>query len=105
MGWHLDGRARRRRHPHARPDRRSSRPTWGDGYVTDPGMVGPRDPVIGAAIEPTLRPLLDPAPWRAPVPHGPAVFNAPASSTPRGTAVLSTGSIDSIFTDNEEEEK
>ena len=46
------------------------------GYVTDLGMVGPIDSVIGAEIEPTLRRFLTQRSARAQVPGGPVTFNA-----------------------------
>ena len=47
------------------------------GYVTDLGMVGPRDSVIGVEIEPTLRRFITQRSARAQVPEGgPVGFNA-----------------------------
>jgi hypothetical protein len=39
-------------------------------------MVGPRDSIIGSAVEPTLRRFLTHRPGRLPVADGPVDFNA-----------------------------
>jgi 2',3'-cyclic-nucleotide 2'-phosphodiesterase len=77
MGWYLDGRVSVVVGTHTHVPTADLRVLPGEtGYVTDLGMVGPRDSVIGAAIEPTLRRFLTQRPGRAAVPHGPVVFNA-----------------------------
>jgi metallophosphoesterase (TIGR00282 family) len=48
----------------------------GTAYVTDLGMVGPRDSIIGSAIEPTIRRFLTQRPGRLPVADGPIGFNS-----------------------------
>jgi metallophosphoesterase (TIGR00282 family) len=77
MGWHLAGRVAAVVGTHTHVPTADLRVLPGEtGYVTDLGMVGPRDSVIGAAIEPTLRRFTTQRSARAPVPHGPVVFNA-----------------------------
>jgi calcineurin-like phosphoesterase len=77
MGWHLAGRVGAVVGTHTHVPTADARVLPGEtGYVTDLGMVGPRDSVIGAAIEPTLRRFITQRSSRAPVPEGPVVFNA-----------------------------
>jgi metallophosphoesterase (TIGR00282 family) len=77
MGWHLAGRVAAVVGTHTHVPTADLRVLPGEtGYVTDLGMVGPRDSVIGAAIEPTLRRFLTQRSTRAGVPDGPVVFNA-----------------------------
>lgn len=77
MGWYLDGRVAAvfgtHTHVPTADPRVLPRQT---GYVTDLGMVGPRNSIIGAAIEPTLRRFLTQRPARAGVADGPIDFNA-----------------------------
>ena len=77
MGWHLAGRVAAVVGTHTHVPTADLRVLPGEtGYVTDLGMVGPRDSIIGAAIEPTLRRFLTQRSTRAGVPDGPVVFNA-----------------------------
>lgn len=77
MGWHLAGRVAAVVGTHTHVPTADTRLLPGEtGYVTDLGMVGPRDSIIGAAVEPTLRRFLTQRPNRAPVPDGPVDFNA-----------------------------
>ena len=77
MGWHLAGRVGAVVGTHTHVPTADARVLPGEtGYVTDLGMVGPRDSVIGAAIEPTLRRFITQRSARASVPEGPVVFNA-----------------------------
>ena len=77
MGWHLAGRVAAVVGTHTHVPTADARLLPGEtGYVTDLGMVGPRDSIIGAAVEPTLRRFLTHRPNRAPVPDGPVDFNA-----------------------------
>jgi metallophosphoesterase (TIGR00282 family) len=77
MGWHLAGRVCAVVGTHTHVPTADARVLPGEtGYVTDLGMVGPRDSVIGAAIEPTLRRFITQRSARAAVPEGPVVFNA-----------------------------
>ena len=77
MGWHLAGRVAAVVGTHTHVPTADARILPGDtGYVTDLGMVGPRDSVIGAAVEPTLRRFRTQRPARANVADGPVSFNA-----------------------------
>ncbi len=77
MGWHLAGRVAAVLGTHTHVPTADVRLLPGEtGYVTDLGMVGPRDSIIGASVEPTLRRFLTHRPGRAPVGEGPVVFNA-----------------------------
>jgi metallophosphoesterase (TIGR00282 family) len=77
MGWHLDGRVAAVFGTHTHVPTADARVLPGEtGYVTDLGMVGPRDSIIGAAVEPTLRRFLTQRPGRTVVGDGPVTFNA-----------------------------
>ncbi len=77
MGWHLAGRVAAVVGTHTHVPTVDTRVLPGEtGYVTDLGMVGPRDSVIGAEIEPTLRRFITQRPARASVPDGPVTLNA-----------------------------
>lgn len=77
MGWHLAGRVAAVVGTHTHVPTADARILPGDtGYVTDLGMVGPRDSIIGAAVEPTLRRFRTQRPVRANVADGPVSFNA-----------------------------
>jgi len=77
MGWYLAGRVAAVVGTHTHVPTADARILPGEtGYVTDLGMVGPRDSIIGAAVEPTLRRFLTHRPARAPVADGPLGFNA-----------------------------
>ena len=77
MGWYLAGRVTAvvGTHTHV-PTADTRLLPGGTAYVTDLGMVGPRDSIIGSAVEPTVHRFLSHRPGRAPVADGPAVFNA-----------------------------
>jgi calcineurin-like phosphoesterase len=77
MGWYLAGRVAAVVGTHTHVPTADARVLPGEtGYVTDLGMVGPRDSIIGTAIEPTLRRFLTQRPARAAVADGPVEFNA-----------------------------
>jgi metallophosphoesterase (TIGR00282 family) len=77
MGWHLAGRVAAVFGTHTHVPTADTRVLPGEtGYVTDLGMVGPRDSIIGAAVEPTLRRFLTQRPGRTVVGDGPVTFNA-----------------------------
>jgi len=77
MGWHLAGRVAAVVGTHTHVPTADARVLPGEtGYVTDLGMVGPRDSIIGAAVAPTLRRFLTHRPGRAAVADGPVGFNA-----------------------------
>ena len=77
MGWYLDGRVSAvvGTHTHvATADHRIL--TAGTAYVTDVGMVGPRDSVIGMHPEAVLSRFLTGVPRRFEVAAGPVTFNS-----------------------------
>jgi 2',3'-cyclic-nucleotide 2'-phosphodiesterase len=77
MGWHLDGRVSAvvGTHTHvATADHRVL--PGGTAYVTDVGMVGPRDGVIGVDREAVLKRFLTGVPYRFEVAAGPVTFNS-----------------------------
>ncbi|HEV2107512.1 MAG TPA: TIGR00282 family metallophosphoesterase [Thermomicrobiales bacterium] len=77
MGWHLAGRVAAVFGTHTHVPTADTRVLPGEtGYVTDLGMVGPRDSVIGTAIEPSLERFTSGRPRRLPVPDGPTTFNS-----------------------------
>ncbi|MGI8644132.1 MAG: TIGR00282 family metallophosphoesterase [Thermomicrobiales bacterium] len=77
MGWHLAGRAAAVFGTHTHVPTADARVLPGEtGYVTDLGMVGPMDSVIGTAIGPSLARFTTGRPRRLPVPDGPTVFNS-----------------------------
>ena len=77
MGWHLDGRVGAVFGTHTHVPTADGRVLpQGTGYVTDLGMVGPTDSVIGAAIAPSLRRFTRGRGGRSEVPDGPVAFNA-----------------------------
>ena len=77
IGWHLAGRVAAVVGTHTHVPTADARVLPGEtGYVTDLGMVGPRDSIIGGAVEPTLRRFLTHRPGRTVVGDGPVAFNA-----------------------------
>ncbi len=77
MGWYLAGRVAAVVGTHTHVPTADERVLpGGTAYVTDLGMVGPRDSIIGSAIEPTVRRFLTHRPGRVPVADGPIGFNA-----------------------------
>ena len=77
MGWHLAGRVSSVAGTHTHVPTADLRVLPGDtGYVSDLGMVGPRDSVIGMAIEPSLRRFTSYRSARLNVAEGPVQFNA-----------------------------
>lgn len=77
MGWYLAGRVAAVVGTHTHVPTADTRVLSGEtGYVTDLGMVGPFDSVIGAEIQPTIRRFITQRSARAQVPDGPVVFNA-----------------------------
>lgn len=77
MGWHLSGRASVvvGTHTHV-PSADPRILPGGTGYVTDLGMVGPRDSIIGMEVDASLRRFLSYRGSRLGVADGPVVFNA-----------------------------
>ncbi len=77
MGWHLDGRvsAVLGTHTHVGTVDTRMLPN-GTAYITDIGMVGPMDSVIGASKEAALTSFLTAMPFNASVGKGDVVFNS-----------------------------
>lgn len=77
MGWHLAGRVAAVVGTHTHVPTADARVLpGGTGYVTDLGMVGPRDSIIGMAIEPAMRRFLSYRSSRLGVAEGEVAFNA-----------------------------
>jgi len=77
MGWYLDGRVTAvvGTHTHVQTADERILPQ-GTAYITDVGMTGPRDGVIGMAREIILERFLTQMPARFQVASGPAQLNA-----------------------------
>ncbi len=75
MGWHLDGRisALFGTHTHVQTSDAKVLPQ-GTGYITDVGMTGPVNSVIGREIEPVSRKFITGMPSFFSVANGPAVM-------------------------------
>lgn len=77
MGWHLDGRASAVVGTHTHIPTADARVLpGGTAYVTDVGMVGPRDGCIGMDKEVVLQRFLTGVPNRFAVAPGPVTFNS-----------------------------
>ena len=77
MGWFLDGRVSTVFGTHTHVGTVDTRLLpHGTAYVTDVGMVGPTDSVIGNQVEAVLHRFLTGLPTRLPVPNGPVTFNS-----------------------------
>ena len=99
MGWYLAGRVAAVVGTHTHVPTADARVLPGEtGYVTDLGMVGPRDSIIGAAVEPTLRRFLTHRPGRAGVADGPVSFNAVLIELDAGGACRAIRRIDRLDT-------
>ena len=93
MGWHLDGRASAVVGTHTHIPTADARVlTNGTAYVTDVGMVGPRDGCIGMDKDVVLQRFLTGVPNRFVVASGPVTFNSVLvtinGSTGRATSIL-----------------
>jgi 2',3'-cyclic-nucleotide 2'-phosphodiesterase len=92
MGWYLDGRASAvvGTHTHIPTDDARVLP-GGTAYVTDVGMVGPRDGCIGMDKDVVLQRFLTGVPNRFVVASGPVTFNSVlvtiSGSTGRATSI------------------
>jgi metallophosphoesterase (TIGR00282 family) len=77
MGWHLDGRAAAviGTHTHV-PTADARLLPQGTAFITDVGMVGPRDSVLGMETATILRRFLTQMPARFPVADGPVLLCA-----------------------------
>jgi 2',3'-cyclic-nucleotide 2'-phosphodiesterase len=92
MGWHLDGRASAVVGTHTHIPTADARVlTNGTAYVTDVGMVGPRDGCIGMDKDVVLQRFLTGVPNRFVVASGPVTFNSVLvtinGSTGRATSI------------------
>jgi hypothetical protein len=92
MGWHLDGRASAVVGTHTHIPTADARVLpGGTAYVTDVGMVGPRDGCIGMDKDVVLQRFLTGVPARFVVASGPVTFNSVLvtinSSTGRATSI------------------
>ncbi|MBI1885116.1 MAG: TIGR00282 family metallophosphoesterase [Chloroflexi bacterium] len=78
MGWYLDGRASAVVGTHTHVATADARVlAKGTAYVTDVGMTGPRDAIIGMEAEPVIERFVSQLPQRfSPVERGPAIFNS-----------------------------
>jgi metallophosphoesterase (TIGR00282 family) len=78
LAWYLDGRVSAviGTHTHVATADAHVLPK-GTAFVTDLGMVGPRDSIIGMEIKPIIERFLTQIPTRfSPVERGPAIFNS-----------------------------
>ena len=77
MAWYLDGRVSAVLGTHTHVPTADARilPS-GTAFVTDVGMVGPSNSVIGSEVRPVLEGFLTGMPRRFTVPQGPMVFNS-----------------------------
>jgi 2',3'-cyclic-nucleotide 2'-phosphodiesterase len=92
MGWHLDGRASAVVGTHTHIPTADARVLpGGTAYVTDVGMVGPRDGCIGMDKNVVLKRFLTGVPSRFAVASGPVTFNSVLvtinGSTGRATSI------------------
>jgi len=77
MGWYLDGRASAVLGTHTHVPTADARLLRrGTAYVTDVGMVGPYNSILGDRIEPILSHFLTQMPARFEVGDGPVAFNS-----------------------------
>ena len=86
MGWHLDGRvsAVLGTHTHV-PTADARLLPKGTAYISDIGMTGPRDSIIGMSIETVMPRFLTHMPTRFEVGSGPVSFNAALIEAERAT--------------------
>jgi metallophosphoesterase (TIGR00282 family) len=86
MGWYLDGRVTAvvGTHTHV-PTADARLLPKGTAYISDVGMTGPRDSVIGFSLETVLPRFLTHLPTRFAVAEGPVSFNAVVIEADRGS--------------------
>jgi len=92
MGWYLDGRASAVLGTHTHVPTADARVLpGGTAYVTDVGMVGPRDSCIGMDKDVVIQRFLTALPSRFTVASGPVTFNSVlitiSASTGRATSI------------------
>jgi len=78
LGWYLDGRVSAviGTHTHVATADAHVLPA-GTAFISDVGMVGPRDSIIGMEVKPIIERFLTQLPTRfSPVETGPAIFNS-----------------------------
>ncbi|MEP7040558.1 MAG: TIGR00282 family metallophosphoesterase [Chloroflexota bacterium] len=86
MGWHLDGRVSAVVGTHTHVPTADARVLpKGTAYISDIGMTGPRDSVIGFSLETVLPRFLTHLPTRFAVADGPVSFNAVLIEAERGS--------------------
>jgi metallophosphoesterase (TIGR00282 family) len=86
MGWYLDGRVTAVLGTHTHVPTADARILpKGTAYISDVGMTGPRDSVIGFSLETVLPRFLTHLPTRFAVADGPVAFNAVLIEAERGT--------------------
>jgi len=86
MGWYLDGRVTAVVGTHTHVPTADARVLpKGTAYVSDIGMTGPRDSVIGFSLETVLPRFLTHLPTRFAVAEGPVSFNAVLIEAERGS--------------------
>jgi metallophosphoesterase, MG_246/BB_0505 family len=86
MGWHLDGRVSAVVGTHTHVPTADARVLpKGTGFISDIGMTGPRDSIIGMSIETVLPRFLRHLPTRFAVAEGPVSFNAVCIEAERGS--------------------
>ena len=86
MGWYLDGRVTAVLGTHTHVPTADARILpKGTAYISDVGMTGPRDSVIGFSLETVLPRFLTHLPTRFAVAEGPVAFNAVLVEAERGT--------------------
>lgn len=77
FGWYADGRASAVIGSHTHIGTADARVLpGGTAYVTDAGMTGPRDSVIGVGIKAAIRKFMTQIPSHLAVAEGPCIFNA-----------------------------
>jgi len=86
MGWHLDGRVTAvvGTHTHV-PTADARLLPKGTAFISDVGMTGPRDSIIGMSIESVMPRFLQHLPTRFQVADGPVSFNAVVISADRAS--------------------
>jgi calcineurin-like phosphoesterase len=86
MGWHLDGRVSAvvGTHTHV-PTADARLLPKGTAYISDIGMTGPRDSIIGMSIETVMPRFLTHMPTRFEVGGGPVSLNAVLIEAERGS--------------------
>jgi 2',3'-cyclic-nucleotide 2'-phosphodiesterase len=100
LGWYLDGRISALVGTHTHVATADDRVLpGGTAYVTDAGMVGPRDGVIGMDREAVLKRFLTGVPHRFEVASGPVTFNSVLVTIDRSNGrALTIQRIDRVHT-------